>query len=218
MSACSAEPVRPTGRLPGARMILEGIVTTLGPDGEVNIAPMGPHVSEDRTDGAWDRFELRPFATSKTWHNLQGHGEGVLHITDDVLLLARAALGPVEPPPPLTPACKVRGWILAGACRWYEFRVRAVDGREPRLRVEAEVLHAGRFRDFFGFNRARHAVVEAAILATRTALLPAELIAAELRRLRPLVDKTGGAAEHQAFDLLCEYIDRAGGGSGGRGA
>ena len=33
------------------------------------------------------------------------------------------------------------------------------------------VVDEGRLRDFFGFNRAKHAVVEAAILATRIAFL-----------------------------------------------
>ena len=75
-------------------MILEGIVTTLSPEGAVHIAPMGPHV-----DAGMEHFLLRPFPTSQTYQNLVKHGEGVLHVTDDVLLLARAALGPVEPPP-----------------------------------------------------------------------------------------------------------------------
>ncbi len=39
------------------------------------------------------RFVLRPFRTSTTYRNLKAHGEGVLHITDDVLLLARTAIG-----------------------------------------------------------------------------------------------------------------------------
>src|SRR5262245_5476469 len=99
-------------------MILEGIVTTLAPDGAANIAPMGP-----RVEAAMQRFLLRPFNTSQTYRNLKAHGEGVLHVTDDVLLLARAALGRVEPPPPMVPAEKVRGQMLADACRYYEFRV-----------------------------------------------------------------------------------------------
>ena len=74
--------------------------------------------------------------------------------------------------------------------------------RAERARFDAEVVHAGRLRDFFGFNRAKHAVVEAAILATRTAFLPLEEIEAEYRKLAVLVDKTGGAQEHEAFDLL----------------
>jgi hypothetical protein len=184
-------------------MILEGIVTSVSPSGAVNIAPMGP-----RVDAAMRHFVLRPFPTSQTYRNLQAHGEGVLHVTDDVLLLARAALGPVEPPPALVPATAVRGFVLSGACRFYEFRVRSLDDSEQRARIEAEVVHAGRLRDFFGFNRAKHAVVEAAILATRTDFLPLDEVEAEYRKLAVLVDKTGGEQEREAFDLLRRYLER----------
>jgi hypothetical protein len=185
-------------------MILEGIVTTVSPSGEVNIAPMGPHVDADMA-----RFLLRPFPTAQTYRNLKAHGEGVLHVTDDVLLLARAAIGPVDPPPPLVPSTAVRGWVLAGACRFYEFRVRSIDETEPRVRIEVEVVRAGRLRDFFGFNRAKHAVVEAAILATRTDFLPPDEIEAEYRRLAVLVDKTGGEQEREAFAFLRRHVERA---------
>src|SRR5262249_57089607 len=138
----------------------------------------------------------------QTHHDLNAHGEGVLHVTDDVLLLANAALGPVEPPPELFPAARVRGFVLQDACRYYEFRVRSLDEREERVRIEAEVVHVGRLRDFFGFNRAKHAVVEAAILATRTDFLPLEEIEAEYRKLPCLVDKTGGGPQRQALPFL----------------
>jgi uncharacterized protein len=182
-------------------MILEGIVTTVGPDGAVNIAPMGPTV-----DVNLERFTLRPFPTAKTYQNLRATPEGVLHVTDDVLLLARAAVGLVDPMPPLLPATKVRGFVLADACRYYEFRVRAMDESQQRVRIDTEVLHAGRFRDFFGFNRAKHAVVEAAILATRTHLLAREEIEAELRKLQVIVGKTGGPAEEEAFSFLKGWV------------
>jgi hypothetical protein len=182
-------------------MILEGIVTTLSPDGAINIAPMGP-----RVDAAMQRFLLRPFNTSQTYRNLKAHGEGVLHVTDDVLLLAKAALGRVEPPPALIPAEKVRGEVLADACRYYEFRVLTLDDATERVSIDVEVVHTGRLRDFFGFNRAKHAVVEAAILATRTDFLPLDEIEADYRKLAVLVDKTGGPQEHEAFALLRAHV------------
>ena len=182
-------------------MILEGIVTSLDARGAVHIAPMGPRVGADM-----DRFLLRPFRTAQTYRNLKAHGEGVLHVTDDVLLLARAALGPVEPPPPTRPAERVRGFILSDACRFYEFRVRSIDEREERVGLEAEVVHAGRQRDFFGFNRAKHAVVEAAILATRTAFLPLDHIEAEFKKLAVIVAKTGGQQEKDAFEFLSRHV------------
>jgi hypothetical protein len=184
-------------------MILEGIVTTISPNGVVNIAPMGPHVDADMR-----RLLLRPFPTAQTYRNLKAHGEGVLHVTDDVLLLARAALGPVEPPPAQVPAAHVRGFVLSGACRFYEFRVRSVDDTEQRVRIEADVVHRGRLRDFFGFNRAKHAVVEAAILATRTDFLPLDDIQAEYDKLAVIVDKTGGEQEREAFAFLRRHVER----------
>jgi len=182
-------------------MILEGIVTTVSPAGNVNIAPMGPSV-----DAAMNRFLLRPFPTSHTCQNLMAFGEGVLHVTDDVLLLARAALGPVEPAPIMKLASKVRGYVLCDACRFYEFRVITIDTSEPRVRIEVEVVHQGRLRDFFGFNRAKHAVVEAAILATRTSFLPIAGIEAEFQKLAVIVSKTGGPQEMEAFHLLQDYV------------
>ena len=184
-------------------MILEGIVTTTAADGMVNIAPMGPAVDE-----AMERFVLRPFRTAQTYRNLCEHGEGVLHVTDDVLLLARAALGAIDPVPPLRAAAHVRGWILRDACRAYEFRVRAMDEREERVRIEAEVVHAERLRDVFGFNRAKHAVVEAAILATRTDFLPLDHIEAEFAKLAVLVSKTRGPQEKEAFAFLQAHVER----------
>ena len=103
---------------------------------------------------------------------------------------------------------RVRGFVLQGACRCYEFRVAAIDEREERVRIEAEVVHSVRLRDFFGFNRAKHAVVEAAILATRTSFLPLAEIESEYRKLKVIVDKTGGEQERQAFALLSEHVAR----------
>ncbi|MBI3465169.1 MAG: DUF447 family protein, partial [Planctomycetes bacterium] len=75
-------------------LILEGIVTSQNGAGLVNIAPMGPRVEDPL-----QRFVLRPYQSSTTYRNLKQHGEGVLHVTDDVWLLARAAIGSVEPVP-----------------------------------------------------------------------------------------------------------------------
>ncbi|HJT33838.1 MAG TPA: DUF447 domain-containing protein [Pirellulales bacterium] len=184
-------------------MILEAIVTTLNDDGSVNVAPMGPQV-----DARMHSLVLRPYQTSTTYQNLKRMGHGVLHVTDDVELLARAAIGPLSPPPELEPAEGIEGFRLADCCRWYSFRVGSLDDRQPRTTIMADVVAHGRVRDFFGFNRAKHAVVEAAILATRLGLLPADEIRAEYQRLKILVDKTGGDQEHRAFQFLQAHVER----------
>ncbi len=184
-------------------MILEGIVTTLSPEGTLNIAPMGPKV-----EPGMRRFVLRPYQTSTTYRNLKARGEGVLHVTDDVLLLARTAIG-LDPEAAHRPADVVHGRVLTGACRYYEFRVADLDDRAERTTIVAETVAEGRLRDFFGLNRAKHAVVEAAILATRTAFLPLDEVLADFRKLAVLVEKTGGSDEHAAFALLDQYVNEA---------
>lgn len=183
-------------------MILEGIVTTRNADGSTNVAPMGPIV-----DAAMTRLTLRPFQTSTTYSNLKRTGVGVLHVTDDVLLLARAAIGRLDSAPPLFPATKIDGDVLADACRWYEFRVSSLDDSSERTRIEADVVHVGRMRDFFGFNRAKHAVLEAAILATRLHLLPPEDVRRQLEALRVPVEKTAGPQEREAFALIERFVE-----------
>jgi hypothetical protein len=188
-------------------VILEGIVTTLNPAEALNIAPMGPQVDPG---SSMARMVLRPFRTSTTYQNLKARGEGVFHVTDDVLLLAQTAVGAAPSPMPLTrPAAVVAGRILVDACRYYEFRVVELDDREDRTAIVAETVAQGRLRDFFGFNRGKHAVVEAAILATRTAWLPLDEMLVEFRKLAVLVDKTGGPRERAAFTLLHRHVRKA---------
>jgi hypothetical protein len=165
---------------------------------------MGPEIGGDPT---LRRFELRPYRSSTTYLNLKARGEGVFHVTDDVLLLAQAAIGAsIEPEPELRPAREIAGWILGGACRYYEFRALDFDDRADRARITVETVAEGRIRDFLGFNRARHAVLEAAILATRIRILPRAEILAEIERLAVLVTKTGGPVEQKAFRLLHEHV------------
>jgi hypothetical protein len=184
-------------------LIAEGIVTTVNPDGSANISPMGPRVNRDFT-----RLVLRPFQTSTTYQNLKRTGEGVFHITDDVLLIAKAAIGQLTPQPALQPAPGVRGFLLSDTCRWFAFRVSHLDDSQERTTIDCTVVGSGNLRPFFGFNRAKHAVLEAAILATRIGILPSEQITAELQRLAILVEKTAGQQEREAFEFLRDYVAR----------
>lgn len=189
-------------------MILESLVATLNPDGSPNVAPMGP-----RVEGDMRRFVLRPFKTAMTYANLARHGEGVLHVTDDALMMARAAIG-LDPLAETRPADVVRGRVIVGACRYYEFRVVERDDRDARAILVAETVASGTLREFFGFNRAKHAVIEAAILATRVGILPPGEVVAEFRRLASPVEKTGGADEFSAFGLLVDHVRGAIGAEG----
>ena len=176
-----------------AAPIIETVVTTINPDGSVNCGAMGVE---------WDaeRIVIKPFRGTRTLRNLRATGAAVVNVTDDLLLFSQAALG--DPHPPTRPAASVPGAVLADACSWREVRVEAIDDDAQRPRVTTVVVDRGVQREFLGLNRARHAVLEASILASRARLLPPEDIRAELRRLQVLVDKTGGPREHEAMQYV----------------
>jgi hypothetical protein len=135
-------------------------------------------------------------------------GRGVFHVTDDVELVARAAIGQLEPLPRLVAECDGRCQRLADCCRWAAIEVVSCNDSAERAAIDCRVITGGEIRPFFGFNRAKHAVIEAAILATRVGILPGAEIQNQLGRLMPLVEKTGGRQERRAFQLLTEYISR----------
>jgi len=183
-------------------VIIESIVTTQNADGKLNIAPMGAAM----TDPELAFFELRPFKSSITFENLQRTGQGVLHITDDCSLVAKTALDLPLPELDIVEAEVVVGKILCGCCRAYEFSIKHADLFAERATFTCRVECAHRFRDFVGFNRARHAVVEAAILASRIDFIPIEEIREQLDRFRAIVEKTGDAMTTDALNDICDFV------------
>ena len=178
-------------------VIIESIVTTIGADGSINIAPMGVEWGEDV-------IVLKPFLETATYRNVTATRSAVVNLTDDVRLFARAAIS--NPEYATVPATVVRGVVLADCCAWRELDVRALDATPPRSRIETAVVHRGVRREFIGFNRARHAVLEAAIYATRLHLLERSFVESEMARLQVIVDKTAGDQEREAMALLAEHI------------
>jgi len=185
-------------------MIVEGVVTSLNSAGQLNVAPMGPAV-----EGDFSGLVLRPFQTSTTFKNLNETRCGVFHVVDTVEILAQAAIGRLNELPATQSAIEINGRVLLDCCRWFEFRVIEQDLSSERTVMKAEIVAQGERRPFLGFNRARHAVLEAAILATRVHLLPRNEMTTLMSILKPAVEKTGGAAETMAFAMLQNYIDQA---------
>jgi uncharacterized protein len=179
-------------------VIVETMVTTLDREGRANFAPMGVEWGEER-------ILLKPFQETTTFRNLVETGEAVVNLVDDVLCYVQGALG--SPSFPAAPAVAVRGLVMDAACSWRELRVREQDTSQPRARFVCDVLHRGVRREFVGYSRARAAVLEATILATRTRLLPIQEILAEYRRLQVIVDKTAGPAEREAMAILTGFVE-----------
>jgi hypothetical protein len=186
-------------------MILETVVTTQDEDGETNFAAMGVVWGEDR-------LVIRPYVDTRTFRNLVRGREAVVNVTDDVLVFAKSALSRERFPS--RPATRVQGAILADACYWREVLVEEVAAPEPRpgggrrADVTTRVVAGAVGRPFAGLCRAKHAVVEASILASRVRRLPKDQVLRELDRLQPLVDKTGGLAEREAMAYIRAHVAR----------
>ena len=181
-------------------MILETIVTTIDGEGSVNCAPMGVEWAEAA-------IVLKPFLETATYRNLMTTRAAVVNLVDDVRVFARGAIS--NPVYPTVPAVSVPGVVLADCCSWREVEVTAIDSTPPRSRIDTAVKHHGVRREFIGFNRARHAVLEAAIYATRLHLLPRAFVDEEMTRLQVIVDKTAGPQEQEAMTLLRDFIRTA---------
>lgn len=178
-------------------MIIESIVTTLDDHGRVNIAPMGVEWDDDV-------LVIKPFLDTTTFRNVIATRAAVVNLTDDVLIFARTAIGTATFP--THPAARVKGVVLDAACSWREIEVASIDATPPRSRIETRVVHHGTQREFLGFNRARNAVLEAAILSTRTHILPVDQIMGDFERLQVIVDKTAGPREREAMAILTAYV------------
>jgi hypothetical protein len=178
-------------------VILETIVTSRDSEGVINFAPMGVEWGDQV-------IVLKPFLETSTFRNVSATRQAVVNLTDEAMLFAQGAIS--SPQFPWVPASVVQGAVLQAACSWRELEVFSIDATPPRSRIEGRVVHRGVSREFMGFNRAKHAVLEAAILATRTHLLPAEQIRDEFARLQIIVDKTAGPREREAMQLLTDYV------------
>jgi hypothetical protein len=189
----------PRARLP----LIETVVTTLEPGGEVNCAAMGVR---------WGDEELVwwPFEGTRTLRNLRARGEAVVHLTDDALLFVQSALG--RPQPATRPATQVDGGVIETCSAWREVVVTEIaepTGELPRPQVRARVVAAGLgSQPPLGMCRARHAVVEASIAASRLRLLGPDHVAGELDRLQELVDRAAGPRERAAMDYVRDYVAR----------
>jgi uncharacterized protein len=179
-------------------VILETILTSTDGEGKPNAAPMGVE---------WGEREIvvKPYRETTTFRNLRSTGQAVVNLVDEVLVYVHTALWSADYPS--APARVVKGVVLDAACSWREIVVREVETEAPRARFVCDVVHAEVRREFLGFSRARSAVIEATILATRTRVRPIPEILAELPRLRAIVGKTGGPAEREAMVLLSDFVD-----------
>ena len=187
--------------------ISEVIVTTKSASGEPNAAPIGiiTITNEDENE---NKYFVKLYKGSKTLSNVQETNKLAANVTDDAVLFVKAAFEPLTESqfslfygfPVLKEA---NSWILFD-CAFSEkksesgnflFQLTPIAVKTNRKEVKA-------------INRGLNAVIEAAIIATRYAIMENEQDRAEREKLMALyariVEKCGGRREKEALEILQE--------------
>ena len=174
-------------------MIAELIVTTQNADGTVHIAPMGIHIQGEKR-------VILPFRPSTTLTNLLNTQRAVLNYCDDVRIFAGCLTGRRD--------WSLNGLVLANALAHSDVKVITFEDDALRPKFICQVINTIQHKPFTGFNRAQFAVLEAAILVSRLAMLPMEKIEQDLAYLKIGFDKTAGEREQEAWEWLMTDIER----------
>src|SRR5882672_10303503 len=178
-------------------MIRETIVTTVSAAGVVHVAPLGIIA-----DG--DGWIIAPFHPSTTLDNLRAVPFAVANFCDDVRIFAGCLTGRSDWPTAASAHVPVPR--LAATLAHAELAVTHVTEDAQRPRFHCRVVHRATHAPFEGLNRAKAAVVEAAILVSRLDLLPRDRVEQEMAYLGAAVSKTAGPAEEQAWSWLVEKV------------
>lgn len=178
-------------------MIRECIVTTINASGAVQIAPLGLIAADDN-------WVIAPFRPSTTLENLRQVPYAVANWTDDVRIFAGCLTGRRDWP--TLAANDVPVPRLEAALAHAELQVIEVVEDSLRPRFRCRVVSQHNHRPFGGLNRAKAAVVEAAILTSRLDMLPRDKIMSEIAYLKIAIDKTAGPEEREAWEWLMARI------------
>jgi hypothetical protein len=95
---------------------------------------------------------------------------------------------------------------LAAALAHAEMAITSVQDDPQRPRFHCRIVHRETHAPFEGLNRAKAAVVEAAILVSRLGMLPREKVETELAYLEIAITKTAADEERQAWNWLMDAV------------
>jgi uncharacterized protein len=181
-------------------LILETIVTTVSPNGDLHLVPFG-------LIGEAEGYVLAPFRPSPTIANLEANPHFAASSPRDIRVIAGAVTGRREWP--TEPCTAIRGRRLADSFGHAEFAVARVEEHEMRPRFHGRMVHSAAHAPFIGYNRAQAAVLEAAILSTRLHMLEPDKVLTEMAYLAIAITKTAGPREREAWGWIEDKVAAA---------
>ncbi len=179
-------------------MIIETIVSTINVNGEVNFSPFG--IIKKKND-----IFISPYIPSKTLLNLESTKQAVINYTDNSSFFVDCIIGNKNFK---KKKCKnFDGFFLEGCSLYEEVVVKKIIKDEIRPTFECRILKTINLKKYEGHNRAKSAIIEACILASRIKLLEKEKIFKELDYLKIAVQKTAGLIEKRSWKKIWKYIN-----------
>ena len=186
-------------------MIIETLLTTVGGDGAIHLAPMGLTITAADAASATlpEGWSLAPFAPSRSLDNLRRRGTAVINLCDDVRIFAGCLTGRRNWPTVELPSSGGES-RLAAASAYHLVSLQSFGTNPERPRFGCTIIESQQLLPFGGFCRAKAAVIEAAILVSRFNRTPARELEADFKRLGIIVEKTAGASEFEAWSWIMD--------------
>jgi hypothetical protein len=180
-------------------MIRETIISTRSADGKPHLAPLGATVIEGG-------YLLQPFRPSRTLDNLMATRVACINFTDDVRIFSALVSRHKQLEIPLAKATKIDCQRIAATLAHQELIVDRIEEDAQRPRFFCKIERSEMHRPFMGLNRAKAAVIEAAVLVSRLSMLPVDKVEREMAHLAIIVEKTAGAEEQEAWSWMAEAV------------
>ena len=179
--------------------VRETIVTTRNENNTIKVSPLGVYIENDI-------LKIKPFKPSISLDNILRNNSGVINYIDDVRIFASCITKKninIE----FVETNKINCARIKNSISHTEFIVKKVEHDDSRPTIICQTVNEEIHKMYYGFNRAKAAVIELCILASRLGIIDDEKIKDEIKYLKISIDKTAGEPELEAWNWLIEYIN-----------
>ena len=180
--------------------VRETIVTTKNHDNTVKVSPLGIYIEESI-------LKIKPFKPSTSLDNILRNKSGVINYIDDVRIFASCIIKKkidIDFVATNTIDC----FRIKDAVSHTEFIVENIDEDNERPTIICKPVNEETHKMYYGFNRAKSAVIELCILASRLGIIDNKKIDNEIKYLQIAINKTAGKNELCAWESLIDHINK----------
>ncbi len=179
--------------------VRETIVTTKNIDESIKVSPLGIYLENSI-------LKIRPFKPSVSLENILRNKSGVINYIDDVRIFA-SCITKKDININFKKVNCIDCSRVDGAISHTEFVVEHVEDDNERPTIICKPVNEEIHKIYYGLNRAKSAVLELCILASRLGIIEDKKIQDEIKYLKIAIDKTAGKNEFEAWTWLNDYIN-----------